>query len=396
MNTLKIKSLLTVALLMIGVETFAYDFHSLNDDGKDIYYKVVSATECQVTYVSENGSSNCNYYSGSLKIPSSAEYNGRALSVTSIGKGAFRGCKNLTSVTIPTTVKSIDEDAFGSCSGLTSLTIPNSVTSIGDWAFGYCSGLTSIIIPNSVTSIGARAFLRCIHLTSVTIPNSVTSLGASAFSECERLTAVTIPNSITSIEEEVFKGCEALTSVEIPNSVTSIGSNAFSVCLSLTSIEIPNSVTSIGSEAFQSSGLTSVKLSNSLTRIEYYTFKWCSNLVSITIPRSVNYIGSGAFEGCKKLSTVRMESENPIYCTVSPFDRTGQLIAITLEVPNGSKSAYASASVWEDFWEIVEYEASGINEVHGDAAPKYRKYLDNGHVVIVNDNKQFTIDGKKL
>ena len=44
------------------------------------------------------------------------------------------------------------------CKGLTSITIPNSVKSIGHMAFLGCSGLTNIKIPNSVRDIGMNVF----------------------------------------------------------------------------------------------------------------------------------------------------------------------------------------------------------------------------------------------
>ncbi|WP_220369027.1 leucine-rich repeat domain-containing protein [Prevotella sp. Rep29] len=69
-------------------------------------------------------------------------------------------------------------------------TIPNSVTSIGLGAFYGCRGLTSVTIPNSVTSIGLGAFQECTGLTSVTIPNSVTSIGEVAFYNCSGLTDI--------------------------------------------------------------------------------------------------------------------------------------------------------------------------------------------------------------
>ena len=65
-------------------------------------------------------------------------------SVTSIGYNSMCGFKDLTSITIPTSVTRIAFGAFQSC-GLTSITIPNSVTYIGNCAFYNCSGLTSII-----------------------------------------------------------------------------------------------------------------------------------------------------------------------------------------------------------------------------------------------------------
>ena len=63
----------------------------------------------------------------------------------------------------------------------TEITIPNSVTSIGDGAFFGCRNLTNITIPNSVTSIGNNVFASCNSLTEITIPNTVTSIGGNAF-----------------------------------------------------------------------------------------------------------------------------------------------------------------------------------------------------------------------
>jgi len=133
--------------------------------------------------------------------------------LTTIPMDAFSECDNLTSVTIPNSVKSIEKGAFAGCASLTSITIPASVTSIGVYAFQYCPALTSVTIPASVTSIENSAFQHCTSLTSVTIPNSVTSIGYSAFQYCTSLTSITIPASVTSIEAYAFEYSTSLTSV---------------------------------------------------------------------------------------------------------------------------------------------------------------------------------------
>ena len=259
----------------------------------------------KVTYRGSSYDLYTNEYSGIVVIPSTIYFNGNTYNVTSIGESAFRGCKGLTSVTIPNSVTSIENYAFYDCSGLTSVLIPNSVTSIGSSAFGNCSGLTSVTIGNSVTSIGEGAYERCTGLTSVTIPNSVTSIGDGAFSGCSGLTSVTIPHSVTSIGNRAFSGCSGLQSIKIPNSVISIGRYAFHGCSGLTSVTIPDSITSIGVGAFYGcSGLTSVTIPNSVTSIGWGAFYGCSGLTSIEIPNSVTSIGEYAFYNCRSLTSV--------------------------------------------------------------------------------------------
>ena len=63
-------------------------------------------------------------------------------------------------------------------------TVPNGVTAIGKEAFFGCDNLTSVTIPDSVTEIGEEAFFDCENLKSVTIPDSVTEIGKDAFAEC--------------------------------------------------------------------------------------------------------------------------------------------------------------------------------------------------------------------
>ncbi len=139
-------------------------------------------------------------------------------SVTEIGKVAFCDCSGLTSIIVESgnsvydsreNCNAIIETATNTLiSGCKNTMIPNSVTSIGPGAFSGCRGLTSVTIPNSVTSIGYWAFCDCSGLTSVTIPNSVTSIGDEAFRDCSGLTRIdAYPNpKKVSIGEDAFDG----------------------------------------------------------------------------------------------------------------------------------------------------------------------------------------------
>ena len=176
-------------------------------------------------------------YSGDIIIPEKVKGNdGVEYVVTSFDEDCFKDCRDLTSITIPSSVTSLGKSCFLGCYNLTSITIPSSVTSLGDECFYNCSGLTSITIPSSVTSLGDHCFYNCSGLTSITIPSSVTSLGYECFSDCRGLTSITIPSSVTSLGQLCFYGCSGLTSITIPSSVTSLGWSCFEGCSGLETV----------------------------------------------------------------------------------------------------------------------------------------------------------------
>ena len=82
-----------------------------------------------------------------------------------VGIGAFRGCKNLKSITIPNGFTAVEDIAFRDCENLTSVKIPDSVIKIGWAAFYNCANLKSIIIPRNVRTIRDSAFAGCKNLT---------------------------------------------------------------------------------------------------------------------------------------------------------------------------------------------------------------------------------------
>ena len=337
-----------------------------------------------------------------------------------IPHGAFSGCSNLTSISIPNCVTYVGCNAFKGCDNLhynifdngyylgneendylvlvstkqniASLNIADGCKSMAGFALSECKNLSSITIPNTLKYIGRGAFkylygdnnLTAVHcksidclcniqiylppffqiqennnptvfktgllplydchgfyidgemVTDLVIPNGTTNIAPFAFASCSNLTSLSISNTVTSIGMYAFAGCENLTSITIPNSVTSIGRGAFSSCSNLSSLTIPESVTSIDKDAFKysdnlqyneydsayylgndenpyvclvkakSTDLTSCEINSKCKIIYQEAFSGCTKLTSMVIPNSVTYIGQGAFFNCSSLESISL------------------------------------------------------------------------------------------
>ena len=153
-----------------------------------------------------------------------------------------------------------------------------------------------------------------------------------------------------------FYGCSGLTSLTLPSSVTKIGCYALSSCIGLTSLTIPSGVTKIGGAAFFC----------------------CYGLISLTLPSSVTAIGSEAFKHCSGLTS--------IYVYMEKLPETGSNLFLgcdekncTVYVPKGTGDAYFRSAEFGYFYNIVEFDATGIDKVAiSTNAKEVSRYSANG------------------
>ena len=106
--------MVTMLLTMLPPMASAADVDTLGEG--DFTYKVLSESDA-----TEEVKINDSSISGDIEIPSTVTHNDKTYNVTAISKEGFRGCSNLTSITIPDSVTSIGNSAFQTCQGLTSV-----------------------------------------------------------------------------------------------------------------------------------------------------------------------------------------------------------------------------------------------------------------------------------
>lgn len=121
----------------------------------------------------------------------------------------IRSCKNLMRLDLSNAAYStLPDNAFSGCYFLENLALPdNGITKLPQYAFRYCRGLTSLHIPTTVNEIAVGAFSECFKLNSISIPETVTKIGTNAFEKCYALTEITLPNAIESMGTSMFYNC---------------------------------------------------------------------------------------------------------------------------------------------------------------------------------------------
>lgn len=172
-----------------------------------------------------------------VNIPPVVTYKDNKYDVVSIGYAAFQGCRKVTEIKIPSTVREIGEFAFENCSKLEIINIPDSVKMIGRCTFYYSSGLKKVIYGSVI--VPEKTFYGCSSLTEVKLLDSVKFIGEEAFESCTSLVSIDLPYLVEEIGKRSFRGCTSLSNINFPLSLRKIGANAFQGCINLKKVELP-------------------------------------------------------------------------------------------------------------------------------------------------------------
>ena len=271
-----------------------------------------------------------------------------------IASGAFSGCENLETVTIPDSVISISNYAFSGCEKLTTVNLPSTISKIEDNAFYGCSSLVTVNIPSNVTTIGNNVFENCSALEKVNISEKVQSIGEEVFKGCNSLKAIDVAKDNTyfcSVDGVLFNKSKTKLirypakkegAYSAPDSVTFIGDYAFEDCDLLTAITIPNGVEIIGEACFC----------------------YCSNLETVILPDSVKFICDRAFICCVRLSSVTLPDNvyvgDAVFSETCIYSYTNTDFTVTM----GNDVRFASTSAFPWGGNISLHYKEGTNVIN--------------------------------
>lgn len=191
--------------------------------------------------------------------------------VTSISYEAFALCKNLNSVTIPSTVKTIGIRSFYGTK-ISKITVPSKTKTIGQGAFGSCKSLKTIVMPgdfklkleedtddklwyvasdqSAVDTITFNTKLKLANVSYLSANNLVVAKNDPSYQSIEGVIytkdgkgIVRVPQKRT--ELKIKDGCTEFNMQSVLYNSTDSEGDEFNNCSKLKKIVIPSSVKSI-------------------------------------------------------------------------------------------------------------------------------------------------------
>lgn len=240
--------------------------------------------------------------------------------IEKINGSVFYGFRNVTSITIPETVKIIGYGAFAGCN-IQKITIPSSVESIESSAFASCTNLKEIEILGNLKHFGENVFYKCSSLklnefdNAYYIGNNSNKYKILVQAVNKEISSCEIHKDTEIIATCALALCRNLTEISFDeeSQLKVVDIAGFSHCSSLEEIMLPSSVEIIESEAFcECSNLKEIIIPKNVEKIESHTFYYCKNLTNLELEEDskLKSIGEGVFECCVGLLSIDLRNTN--------------------------------------------------------------------------------------
>ena len=204
---------------------------------------------------------------------------------------------------------------------------------------GAEEGMVDITIPNIVgrnylvKGIAAGVFKDNNYLRSVEIQSASIDIASGAFSNCPNLETITLTVGAT-INENAFSGLFTRAKLMV-----------------MESRQLRVIPASWGKNA---TGFVKIVVCEGITAIRASAFEGLSELVAVVLPSTLSpsptattpTIGDNAFAGCSSLMGVTMNGSDPVSVGNDVFAPT-IFNLVTIEVPAGSREAWAASDYWK-------------------------------------------------
>lgn len=224
-----------------------------------------------------------------------------------IEEGAFREAK-IKKVDICRFVKEIPKMCFYD-SDIVSINMESSECKcIGDSAFRDCRILKEIKLPSTLLEINSSAFANTCSLEEIELNISRFSFGVFEESDIKRIKLNTFYDTSIEIEANAFCGCRNLKVIETECPIIKIGDFAFFGCAKLEKIDLSHT-TDIGKDAFSNNNLLREIKLNSINTLGESVFEFCDRLAKITIGENLIEIPRNAFMKCENLENFEFSKE---------------------------------------------------------------------------------------
>lgn len=228
--------------------------------------------------------------------------------VRGIAVAAFKGCRSLTEVAMPDTIRMIQRGAFADCANLQKIHLSNGVSRLFAASFSGCVALREVNIPDQVTVLPEKLF-KDAPLERVHIGRGLETLDTDSFgSRSGGLAEITVdPENrhfkaegpcLYSADGRVLCAFLGEGFLRVPEGVEQIGPGAFRGRKGLTEVVFPSTLTEIGPGAFRNSSLRRVEFGEAVRTIGDSAFENCGQLSSALFSEGLEKIGDRAFWGC--------------------------------------------------------------------------------------------------
>ncbi len=185
---------------------------------------------------------------------------------------------------------------------------------IADFTFSYNRNITSATIPASVKTIGSYAFSSCIDLSSVTLNEGLEVIGFGAF-ENTSISEVKVPKSVITIEGWAFADTKIET-FEISENVTKIDDTTFDGCTTLKSITVDSN----NKKYYSTDGILFEKSEFDFMGDTLILYPSSKEGESYTIPENIEYLGYNAFTNLVYLKELNVPAKVDLF---TGFSSTG-------------------------------------------------------------------------